>query len=418
VDAPVSFTLDAAPVPVLDELRSDRWFAASLVINHDGQGDPRATVVSDNAIGLVALRPDTIDEFAERVSKILSDTAKEPDSYRPVEGEASRKLLAELARRGSSFYDQLIHDTPVLADRLRAAPRIQIVAATSDSWLPAELLYRFTPPREGATVCVPGVAALADPDPDADCDADHDENVVCPMGFWSLCKVTERHAFVLEDTNLRHPFALYDAREFPIAPVLRPLRRALLGASDLTDEVDTHASEKLMDETAELTTTSEQAESWDEWKDQIKDLEPSLLVLLPHHWKQGSAEGLEISGDRLDAALILDPVVRAEGSVEPPVVLLMGCKTTATRVAFDSFVQKFRRHGAAVVVSTYATVLGRQVAPVTARLLKELSERMSHGDVRMGDALLTIRRQLVAEGMPLGLSLTAYGDADCRLRST
>ena len=98
-------------------------------------------------------------------------------------------------------------------------------------------------------------------------------------------------------------------------------------------------------------------------------------------------------------------------------MLLIGCETTFAKVQFDDFVSAFRFAGAKVVVSTVATILGRHAAPAAQRLTELIDELTRAGPIRVGEVLLAARRSLLAEGMPMALGLTAYGDADWRLAS-
>ena len=138
-----------------------------------------------------------------------------------------------------------------------------------------------------------------------------------------------------------------------------------------------------------------------------------MLLLLPHHTGQDMLEIGE--SDRLLPSDVQEDIVIADGAPSAPIVFLIGCKTLLTKRAFDDIVQGFTWSGAAAVVSTYATILGRHAAPATTRLLDELNQRLSERETRLGDILVEIRRKLLAEGAPMALGLTAYGDADINL---
>jgi hypothetical protein len=82
------------------------------------------------------------------------------------------------------------------------------------------------------------------------------------------------------------------------------------------------------------------------------------------------------------------------------------------RISFDNPVSRFQDHGAALVVSTIATVLGRHASPATALLIELLDQMSAPGDRTFGDVMLRLRQKLVATQTPMALGLTAYGDAD------
>jgi hypothetical protein len=154
------------------------------------------------------------------------------------------------------------------------------------------------------------------------------------------------------------------------------------------------------------------ASTWKDWTSEVGSAAPSLLVLLPHHEQSPGEEILEIGqSDRLKSELVrIDHVRRQDGPY--PIVLLLGCETNLARIAFDNFVTRFRDKGAAVVVSTIATVLGRHASPAAGRLVELLDEEAAEGDSTFGEIMVRLRRKLMATQTPMALGLTAYGDAD------
>jgi hypothetical protein len=143
-------------------------------------------------------------------------------------------------------------------------------------------------------------------------------------------------------------------------------------------------------------------------------------VLLSHTIEDDELEqpGLEIAaGDQLLAGYLDESYVRAPEDATPPVVLLLGCETATSGLGFERFMTTFQQKGAGIVVGTLATVLGYQAAPVAASVATAIG---THADGRssFGDLLLTTRRRLLADGVVLALTLTAYGDADWRLAAS
>jgi hypothetical protein len=80
---------------------------------------------------------------------------------------------------------------------------------------------------------------------------------------------------------------------------------------------------------------------------------------------------------------------------------------------YCSFITKFRQKGAALIVSTLSTVLGRHAGPVAEVMIDELKK--TNGDRSIGDVMLRVRQRTLGSGIPMGMSLVAYGDADWRL---
>ena len=68
--------------------------------------------------------------------------------------------------------------------------------------------------------------------------------------------------------------------------------------------------------------------------------------------------------------------------------------------------------GAGVVVTTINAILARHAVPVARELLGLLKSASKKGDASMGDTLRDLRRQALADGYPMVLSVVAFGDAD------
>ena len=405
----LTWDLDAAPEPQLGVLDETRWFDASFVLNDDVHGKPRATCIADHQLGLLDLDQADLETFADTVATYLNRISAEPELYASLTSDDTVALLRSIAQHGWNLYEALVEDTRIDPGRLAAAGRIQVVSAKPTSYFPAEFLYSLPPPDPDATLCPGAEAALRS---DGRCSQPHTRAVVCPTGFWSLSKVVERHAFLKEDLDGEAPFVLYDALDFSEAPTLDPLRHLAVAASQKVDGFDPHATESLKAKAVAVAVGCTPIDSLEGWETAVRDDRPSAFVLLPHHFRQDLHEKFEMG-----PALVIQPsqlrreLLRGKGS-PPPVVLIVGCETLDTRIAFDSFVQKFRRYGASIVISTYATILGRHAAPATADLLDTLDKLLAAGPVRLGDVLLALRRRLLAEGKPMALGLTSYGDAD------
>jgi hypothetical protein len=151
----------------------------------------------------------------------------------------------------------------------------------------------------------------------------------------------------------------------------------------------------------------------------VQRSQPSLLVLLPHCElnPKENLKFLEI-GDREghEANLLLNDLsseyLRSANSGANQVVLLLGCITGYSEDSYKSFVSRLRYHGAAIIVATLSVVLGRHAAPVASQLVKELAALSeARPEISFGEALLSVRRKLVAQDILVVLGFVAYGDA-------
>jgi hypothetical protein len=196
---------------------------------------------------------------------------------------------------------------------------------------------------------------------------------------------------------------------------------------------------------------------WGEWMTAVGQKKPALLVAFPHN--EGKEEGmlLEIGGGKLYTLDLPDGYVRADASATP-VVFLLGCDVAGTAQDFSSHVGHFRRAGAAVVVSTIATVFGPHAVRVGEVILQGLLEAAAGAAAgamgtagagaagagaagagaagagaagagaagaaspgaeppvaRIGEALRDARRAALLESLPMAMCVVAFGDADWRL---
>jgi len=99
-----------------------------------------------------------------------------------------------------------------------------------------------------------------------------------------------------------------------------------------------------------------------------------------------------------------------------PIVLLIGCQTNATKIDLEGFVPFFQDGGAVIIVSTIATILGRQAGPAAAAIVEEVKKLEGDPSATFGKVMRAVRRRLLAEGTPMVLGLTSYGDADWRIQ--
>jgi hypothetical protein len=423
-DSDVKPTLEVAVEamvrPRLFDLDARRPFDAALVLNHTPDGSPMVTAVSGDRAEAISLTP-SMDTEIQWFSDMLSRIAMSPDSYGSLTADGTVKLLRTLAQHGHLLYAAIVGDWH-LSDRITRAARIQVLAMRPDAFLPLEFAYEKASPREDAVLCPGAAESLASGRCPPSCPPNDDQKgVVCPMAFWCLSRVIERHAHDPRVSLGGKDFGL-QAEPASDRATLPIYSRALLGASSRVDSVIPGGVEEVGQLLNQATNhQSQQVEAWDGWTVEVKTGAPSLMVLLVHHDLAANdlpeieiGEGKFLSVGDLDAEYVVGPDKQRN-----PVVLLIGCTTAREKVEFHSFVAGFRRNGAAAVVGTLATILGRHATPVARGLVQALDELMRANTmtdgVVLGDALLAVRRRLLGEGVPMALCLVAYGDADWRL---
>ncbi|HYC62226.1 MAG TPA: hypothetical protein VEK79_21930 [Thermoanaerobaculia bacterium] len=412
-DRNIVVVTEAVIRPGMQSLGSMERGDAAIVLNKSAAGEAGALKTGAGRASYVSIEDlkDEIGWFDDELSKIADD----PDKYAGLFTPATVNMLVNFAQHGRLLYLHFMDSRDF--EKMRDAERIQVVSAKPEARFPIEFVYDRELEPGVSTLCTRAVEALATGKCEHDTlPGDSPGSVICPLGFWGLRKVIERH--VHDSSN---PIPTGQDFGLQAEPVegrnkLEVLKCALLGATKKVDAHEPGGIARVQNRLAAIVPATQPAiEKWDVWKSAMCNA-PTLLVLLVHVEQEAKLQKMEI-GDKefLGAAFISEKFIREPKSNPPPLVLLMGCETGAPRMSFQGFVSQFRRFGAAAVISSGSTVLGRHVVPVTEELLAQLQSLSAGQSTSIGEAMRAIRRSMLANGLPMVLALTAYGDADWRL---
>lgn len=397
------------------DLGARRRFDMALVFNHTAAEQPRLTGVAGQRAWATDLS--SIEEPVRSINELISAVAsKVADHEEGLDQGDNPALLVQLARIGADVYSKLYLDQlqQLTAGGLDvgsdAVTHIQVVSTRSDALVPIEFFYDLPPPDADAQVCRQHLQALQDGRCPANCEgARAPTRHVCPMGFWGLKKVIERHFY---SAVLGKP----DGAELVIQAEPTAQRNrldvrtgALLGYSR---EVSTEEVQALLETMkGALGGVVGVAEDWAEWKQQVAG-GPGLLLAFPHNEGRKQDVRLEIGGSFLSTLRLPAEYVRAPGA-PAPLVFLLGCDTSSTAEDYASHVRYFRQAGAAAVVSTIATVFGRHAVIVGEKIVARLLG--AGGEQRLGEIIRDAKREAMRESVPMALCVVAFGDADWRL---
>ncbi len=72
--------------------------------------------------------------------------------------------------------------------------------------------------------------------------------------------------------------------------------------------------------------------------------------------------------------------------------------------------------GAAIVLSNFTKIRGRQAKDIILKLVEFLKDN-GQKEASLGEVLLRLRQYLLSEGLIAGLSLIAQGDADWKIKT-
>jgi len=418
-DETIKVRLEAVVGPGFGELESRRHFHAALVLNHDGAGVPTATGIADGKARWIHTErfQVPIDLIKAKLTEMADAIKRDATLFTKIESDETVHLLLYLALQGSVLYQGLVKDWGL---KLPESGRIQIAAMDFDRFLPVEFFYDRPPPARDAKLCRHPLEAWRE---GRECETACPEpksSVICPLGFWCLRHVIERHTF----DSSKDEGQVGDYQLIPESPVvgrqrLNPLRSAVFAASKRVDAKGQPLRDAVMKTLSDLIGPQVgRAETWDEWKQKVSEIKPSLLMLLPHTLLDDmDMATMEIGdGAQIEALTINEDTateyVRPSESLPPPIVFLLGCDTGAKDLSFDNFVAPFRRAKAALVVTTLSTVLGRHAAPMAQAFVQALSQMGAQDSLPFGEVTLAVRRKLLAGDMPAALTLAVYGDAD------
>jgi hypothetical protein len=332
------------------------------VLNNAVDGKP--TVQAGGRDGAYISSLDNVKQQLETISARLNDVARAANRY--SKGLASKpcaEMLVKLAIEGRELFGALVVDyidVSAAARTLRDSEYLQIVATKPDAVIPLELVYEYKSPAADAKVCPNAQKALLDGKCPADCvPKDSPASHVCPMGFWGLRKVIERH---VHNPALGQEGYVEAVEAIAGRDVIALKGAALLAASENVPPKARKNLEASVVKGWKTAGTVNPVEKWAQWKTTVNAKRPTLLVALPHSSGANAGISLEISGDTLESRLIDEDYLRPAKDRPPPLVLLMGCRRgrcRATPGPYTSHVAQFpARRSAPVILGTLAVIEG------------------------------------------------------------
>jgi hypothetical protein len=398
----------------IGDLKNRMQFDLAFVLNNTAAGRPISVGLSANHAWLSDLSQ--AKAIADDISTRLAPIAKSAVDYADgVTGKKGLALLIQLAQAGSLLNEFLVKqqinasgNRPEIAE----AQYLQVVSTKLDAVIPFEFIFDYAAPEDDAQLCPKWRDGLKNGKCAATCDRTSGKHV-CPMGFWGLQKVIERHAIT--------PELARTGRELFLQSEVSTQRAALELAG--TSVFGASARVKDTSLTTFVTTIrdaagkkAEKAKDWEEWTAAVKRTRPKLLIAFAHNDGKGFNATLEIGGKVLKSVLLRETHLRADTQDPPPLVALLGCDTVGTADDYGNHAAMFRSKGAAIVIATIATVLGDHAARVGESLVAGLLARDATAPTRVGEILRAIKRQALLDKQMMPLCLVAYGDADWRIK--
>jgi hypothetical protein len=355
--------------------------ATSANVSLDATGSEIRNVNTGAAVPLGPL-DGILDAFEAQASRVLGSG----DAPESLEDPRARALLVDLARRGASLRDELAElwldgaDLASVSVHVRGQSRI----------LPLELIYEGESPEQGASLC----EHVATPPPLGEVCNQTSPRVVCPYAFWSLNRAVVRSV----ELSKARPRRLLDSL------MLKPV---LFAATELADQklVSPTPSDALEQACAELFGAVKRVRTWPAWQHQVGVTAPELLVLLAHTEVGAGEATVQIgTGSSLARPDISRSMVGAS-----PLVLLMACASAVVGDQFGTLAGTLTTHGAAAVVGSLTALSGDQGSRAAVAVLRALC---SISPNTLSAALSIARRELVSQGLLIGMMLVAHGEVN------
>jgi hypothetical protein len=307
------------------------------------------------------------------------------------------EVLIELARYGAQLR---VYTEPL---KIGDASVISLTVDPSDPVVPLELVYDGEAPGWDAKLCTAAHGAGSCRRASA--------AVVCPYAFWGLTRTIAR-AIERRDANPN----THKPRSLDLRPVLYAA----------ADRADDHAppNEKPSDllraalETFAGADSLTQVRTWALWTSSVSSKRPELLVVLGHTETLRDEVNLEIGkGEFLARPEVEARFIGMQGAA-PPLVVLIACATAASGDMWAGLPTAFASKGAAAVVATLTKLNGAQGALAAAQVVGALRATTDGQQRLLGAALRTARRDLVSQGLLVGLLLVSHGEIDVQLTKT
>ncbi len=393
-------------------LEDRRQFDLALIQNHTEEGRPRLTAIAADHAWCFAL--DGCRQMAADINAALSSVANSVQDYEDGwQADANRELLIKLARLGFRLQVEIVRgqiQTPGNSPDIPAREYIQIVSTKGDKIMPFEFIYEDKPPLDDARVCLDWTSLSGDISCRAGCVKDRNE-WICPLAFWGVGKVIERHDVTPELNREGKDFFLQSEPAVGRA-TLTVSGTAVVGTSSKVEGEDINRI--LAACRTWLGAPAQKARNWADWQTLVGTHKPHFLLALPHADGDRNTANLEIGNPALQTILIGEDHIKPAGSEYFPLVALLGCDTVGTSLDYGSHVRWFQQMGAAVVIGTMATVYTRHAAKVAEALIRGLTEAPGPSD-RLGEVIRSLKREALRQGQLMPLCVVAYGDADWKL---
>ncbi len=396
----------------ISNLDDRRQFDMAIVTNHTSSQRPVLTGISKDHAWLANL--EACKSITEEINMALSEVAFSVEDYKMgFESEKGKELLTRLVFSGCELYSAIVESElmrPTNRADMAKMEYLQIVSTKNDSVIPFEFIYDREVPDDDATLCSHWKEALQQGKCHPSCDKNQ-RKTICPMGFWGLSKVIERHDVTpeLADGNYEH---LLQSEAVGNRATLNLAAPGLFATSAKVIKQD--AQQVILNFEKAFGMPPITVDTWENWETEVTNHKPLLIIALTHTDGKGANATLEIGNKTLRSIQIRTSHVRPGDPGAYPLVALLGCDTSGSAIEYGKYIRQFRLKGASVVIGTIATVFGGHAARVAEMLIDGLQAEKGSSE-RLGEIMRKLKRNAIKDGQLMALCLVAFGDADWKL---
>ncbi len=235
------------------------------------------------------------------------------------------------------------------------------------------------------------------------------KQTVCPYAFWGMNRVITRSIVGQR------------VKRLPSLPRLAPLslQPIVYGATDEADDLSPPwASPTKEVEYALIRHVGHsrfaRVSNWRAWRRVVRRAKPELLVVLGHTEMRDGEPHLIIGRNSGLAHRSVSLRELGATSMPAPLVLLFGCTSGVVEDGFGVLPGTIINQGAAAVVAPLTKLGGADAAKAAVAVVSSMHSNRPSG-LTLAAALTEARRQLIAQGLLVGLMLMAHGNTDIRL---
>jgi RNA polymerase subunit RPABC4/transcription elongation factor Spt4 len=393
-----------------ESLDAGKKYANSFHVLQDEHG--LQLLESNTAKETVLRSNDGLKKLVSKIKIEIETAARKTEEYpEDLTAQNNVDLLRRLALKGNDLFVNYILQQ-------ESEGPVQIVAYQQE-FVPLDFVYTLPAPSLTAGLCDHAIEALKEGACKnchhfAQTPADH----ICPFGFWGLRRVIERFRYDGEAITNNGDFAFVTGGGLP-RPVLPILQHVIHASTAKTEALSQGLRDTVFETIEKYAPASHWSKSWKDWGDRIREKEyPESLLLIVHTEVNEVADVMQIEIEKEDFLLknyLTKDHITVSEKIKPFVVVL-GCSTADLQEQGFDISSQFLNNGAAIVVSNFTKIRGSQAGKIMIRLI-ELLKATTQKEATLGEVMLKLRQQMLAEGLMVSLSVITHGDANWKLKS-